>query len=114
MSLKEMFWNKDKLSSRNRIIVYLIIGFLVVGFFKFEGLLRVNEELIELEGGNCYLENMDEDGNGFFFPTEYCPQLKIQCSSDIHKIPCEWIEIEEENLSVCRCDMYVIDILSEK
>jgi len=113
MSLKEMFWNKDKLSSRNRIIAYLFIGFLVVGFFKVESLLEVKEQITEMEEGECYTQILDEDGKGGTFPTEYCLQLKSWCNADYHNIPCKWFE-RENNVSICQCDMYVIDILQDR
>ena len=53
--------------------------------------------------GNCWITNLDGDGVGFSFPTEYCLQLKTQCKSSVHNVPCSWYDEFENNESDGRC-----------
>ncbi len=49
--------------------------------------------------------NLDDNGNGFNFPVRYCVQLKVQCTSSSHNVPCQWID-GEINESRCVCEWW--------
>ena len=79
----------------------LIVTLLIVASFFYY--MQMREEVVAREN-QCWLTNLDKEGIGFSFPTDYCVQLKIQCESSTHNIPCEWWN-DSQSKGSCVCKM---------
>ncbi len=92
-------------------IVAVIILLLITTFniYEREQINKLSEELEEdiiLNEEECWLMNLDDNGNGFNFPIKgYCVQLKTACTASWHNIPCQWID-GEINESRCQCGWF--------
>ena len=95
----------------NKYTIMLVIAVLLITAFnvnKVNQIERLEEELKEdivLNEEECWLMNLDDNGNGFNFPVRYCVQLKTICESSSHNIPCVWYD-DFVNQSRCVCGWY--------
>ena len=93
---------------------YIIIGavvFILITLFNVSERSKIEiviEELTEIEesGDYCFDTKLDFDGLGFSSPTKYCYQLKNNCETSSHNIPCEWID-DDTNATDGSCVCYM-------
>lgn len=85
----------------------LIINVLIVLGMGAFVLIQTAPEKITAREDQCWLTNIDDKGVGFSFPTDYCLQLKIQCTTSSHNIPCEWWEDNtNKSMGSCVCEWW--------
>jgi len=58
------------------------------------------------EDEQCWITNIDDEGLGFSFPTDYCLQLKNQCQSSTHNLPCQWHSSDDLSIARCICEFW--------
>lgn len=106
-------WFKD---IKNRYIFYLgvlSVMLLYISLIHFDTFLD-KCSAIRTQNDTCWILVMDNEGNGFGTITDRCIQLKNNCESSNHNIPCKWFGEEGiqstngENLKGCKCELYEI------
>ncbi len=100
MNIKE---NKFKI-----VAIIVFISITIFNVYEREQINKLSEEFKEdivLNEEECWLMNLDDNGNGFNFPTRYCVQLKTACTASWHNVPCQWID-GEINESRCVCEWW--------
>jgi len=88
-------------SSSNRVMVMLFI-LLIVVLYNSVRLEDKNNELIEEKEANCYITNLDNNGDGFSYPVvANCKALRNNCETSNHNLPCIWEDIEGKTGCLC-------------
>lgn len=96
-------WKYIKMEKIKTIAFWMVVVFAVIIF-----------AYILFPRGECWIWILDSKGNGFGTTTDYCFQLKNNCESSFHNVPCYWVEIPKvdsekqikgEFVEGCRCEM---------
>ena len=83
----------------------LLFIFAILLIFTNNRLNLENKEIIEASEAKCVLGVMGSNGIGFeTHALLSCENLKINCESPNHDIPCIWEEFD--NKRGCRCDYW--------
>lgn len=99
MTIKKLFSDY-----KNRVIIYLTFGFIIISIF-YVIIFFDNRELIEEKEAKCTLGVMGSNGIGFeTYALLSCENLKKNCESNQHDIPCIWEEFENEK--GCKCTFW--------